>query len=876
MPTLTIGHVGLIGADLDDVEQLSGASNANGRTLDLAGTALGTTLAETKGLRDEIMAIANHADQLVPITWSGDANLDGFYRINSASFDVAALHDRGFIRFRISAELVGLAGDIVFRSVLSTGVISNDHGLTAAEVEPFHAPPAGHGAYSAVIGSVTRKSEDGDLAVYRDITDTRPLWSSTPANYLKAAAKVTVDDIVRTGLNIPNNPADWTLENGLVRVRPRRKSWGYGGSSETPNTNQPLLLPYRGTQYLHLPGSGNNRATTPDHADFDITDLELRARMSLHEWPSAARIFVTDMAFGTNGWRAYINSDSFPRLQWESSTGQIDRPATATLDSVVTLGDVFWLKITLDVDNGSGGYEVEFHYSLDDTNDPDAVTWTQLGATIVAGATTNIINPTELYEIGTDDVGNGPVMDYYYYQQLDGIDGTPILDVDFTDETALVEPFASFVENTGKTVTINRSTSGRVSTVVDKSTWIFDGTDDYITITNLPTGLFQLNDGEAITAFGIARMRSGADASPRVIEAVDSSFRWNLSLEASSRNPVAQINDGSFRTDIHSTGVSENTWFAHTGVLDRINDRIEVYVDGTSDGTPSAPGSTNAIEPTAMAIGGQPGGTSQSLWGDVSVALAFRKELTDSEITELSNWDGTVANEPSWLRTHASLALYINADDPDQQAAYMGDNQIINLADNTLTGGVLANEVGSIEVEHYNGTDWLSKIWELQTPSGTELPPWEFVSIVRNDPEESIVRLEASVAGGGRNTLDLSLRRGARHVSGYLTIPASGTIKVVRGVTEAGATFTPTGASSAAGVDAAADDDYGNRYIVGTPSSHTADTTEGGLSNASITSLGFFIGSEIGGANAQAGDLTDDVALQALALTADATRSLRR
>jgi hypothetical protein len=229
MSILTIGRVGLAGVDLDDPEQLTGASSPAERGIEISGTALGSTLAITKGQRDELIAVANLPEPAVPVTWTGDPTLDGFYRIKNSSFDIRALHDRGFVTFRVSAQYVGAAGEIVFRSKVVGTVLANDHGVTEAESAPFHAPPLGHYAYnpgSTVPSSFTRTGADGAITVYVDVDfAVSPFWSVSPANYYAGAARITVDSTLRAGLTCPNSPDDWQLENGLVRVTPN----GSGG-----------------------------------------------------------------------------------------------------------------------------------------------------------------------------------------------------------------------------------------------------------------------------------------------------------------------------------------------------------------------------------------------------------------------------------------------------------------------------------------------------------------------------------------------------------------------------------------------------------------------------------------------------------------------
>jgi hypothetical protein len=67
----------------------------------------------------------------------------------------------------------------------------------------------------------------------------------------------------------------------------------------------------------------------------------------------------------------------------------------------------------------------------------------------------------------------------YRAQQMASIGGAAVMDVDFTDRAALVEPYTTFAEAAnGSTVTINRSATGTPATVVDRP-MLVGATDDY-------------------------------------------------------------------------------------------------------------------------------------------------------------------------------------------------------------------------------------------------------------------------------------------------------------------------------------------------------------------------------------------------------------
>ena len=225
MAVLTIGRVGL-DVDIVDPDKVRESAARNGRRLSLRGVLLGSTLAESQALRDELLAAAE-LGRVSPVTWTGDASLDGFYRIRSVSVEVRSLNAAGFVPFQVELEQIGTAGDLVFRTKLTGTVAANDHGITEAESAAFHAPPRGHVAYdtgSAVPGSVVRTGSGGAIRTYRDVSFTvDPFWSIAAASsYYNAAVKVSTGATLRerAGLSVANDPGNFRLENELVRVTP--------------------------------------------------------------------------------------------------------------------------------------------------------------------------------------------------------------------------------------------------------------------------------------------------------------------------------------------------------------------------------------------------------------------------------------------------------------------------------------------------------------------------------------------------------------------------------------------------------------------------------------------------------------------------------
>ncbi|GAA1281567.1 hypothetical protein [Saccharothrix xinjiangensis] len=174
---------------------------------------------------------------------------------------------------------------------------------------------------------------------------------------------------------------------------------------------------------------------------------------------------------------------------------------------------------------------------------------------------------------------------------------------------------------------------------------------------------------------------------------------------------------------------------------------------------------------------------------------------------------------------------------------------------------------GVLEVSAYTGGAWRPKAWDVLT-GGVSIGAFDAASVLYNEPELVVIRLLRSQSSG-RITVDVSLRRGARTAELYVQAAYSSTLKVVRAAAEAGTAATGY-------VRATADDADGNRFIVGSALTHTADTAAGGISLAATTTLDAVVGVIAGGSGAVAGDQPADLFAQYLGAPAESVTAVRR
>jgi hypothetical protein len=171
----------------------------------------------------------------------------------------------------------------------------------------------------------------------------------------------------------------------------------------------------------------------------------------------------------------------------------------------------------------------------------------------------------------------------------------------------------------------------------------------------------------------------------------------------------------------------------------------------------------------------------------------------------------------------------------------------------------------TLTVGAWDGTGYDIVEWNVSvTGSATGgITSWDAVTVLRNDFELATVRMLRGTTTGasaaGRVFLDLTLRRGARFVEATLQTDASTTLGVYRPTAEAG-----TAPASGGHVMASANDAAGNRYIVITPRSFTAQTTQGGITASAATRRDFALGSVVGGSAAISGDTASAMVAQYL------------
>lgn len=175
---------------------------------------------------------------------------------------------------------------------------------------------------------------------------------------------------------------------------------------------------------------------------------------------------------------------------------------------------------------------------------------------------------------------------------------------------------------------------------------------------------------------------------------------------------------------------------------------------------------------------------------------------------------------------------------------------------------------GSLDIAAWTGGAWRSKLWDVVHGTGPAVVMGAptLISLLRNDYECVSVRLVKAL-NPGRITVDLTLRRGSRFVEVYVQHQFGTTLKLTTVTAEA--TTASTGYLTATAADAA-----GNKLVVGSSRSFTADNVQGSIARAATATLDAFVGVQV--AAAPAGDLAGDLFKQYLGVPSESVKGVRR
>lgn len=408
------------------------------------------------------------------------------------------------------------------------------------------------------------------------------------------------------------------------------------GSTTGVDTNDPLLLTHTGTNYLYLPGTTDNFASTGDSAILDgFADLEIIVRVAPSDWTPVSRTQIVAKRNAGGTTMAYtFGFTSAGLLYCLTDNGTSFFEATSSVATGFTDGDTKWLRVTRVGSTGT----IQFFTAADQASVPSS--WTQLGTDVATGLTGNLRNSTDPLTIsGYTNGVNEPYTGRIFRVIIrNGIGGTAVFDADFTTNTNQ----SSFTESSSNaaTVTINRSSAGRKSAMVTRPVWLF-GTDDYMEIADNALLDFDLTD--SFTVLAVARSHNtpasyGTLVAKRLGTGV-SDFGYWLGHNLTAFQTFVAINA------TNTSSEAGGTWTGSTAQLlgllrDVPNDRLKSSIGSTITAGNVDVSTVSMANTAALRIGRDASAGTSYYDGEIYAVAVFRSLLTSTQLGQIATYYG--------------------------------------------------------------------------------------------------------------------------------------------------------------------------------------------------------------------------------------------
>lgn len=214
-----------------------------------------------------------------------------------------------------------------------------------------------------------------------------------------------------------------------------------------------------GDAYLETTGGAVEPLAIADSPGLRITgDLDVAVKVALTDWtPAAVSCLASKFGgAGKRGWFLGINVNGRPYL-WFSANGTDllggqSSYTEANATPAFTDGQPYWVRVTVDVDNGASGHDIKYYTSTDGT------TWTQLGTTITGAGTTSFYATDSVLHIGRRIGGNAMVGKIYKAVIRSGINGKIVASPDAG--LAFPASVTTFVDAEKNTCTVGATPRG--------------------------------------------------------------------------------------------------------------------------------------------------------------------------------------------------------------------------------------------------------------------------------------------------------------------------------------------------------------------------------------------------------------------------------
>ena len=407
------------------------------------------------------------------------------------------------------------------------------------------------------------------------------------------------------------------------------------GSTSGADSNDPLFLsPVEGKPYLYLPGTNGNWASVADAAALDVTgDLQLIGRYDGTKAP-AASVTIGGKWDTPSNQRSYLVQIGTTGLMvlGVSSDGTNTNQDFLVSTSPLGAGDRWW-KIEWTAATGTAVFY--------DGGVGASPAWVSIGTD--SGPITAIHAGTATLGVGAfNNAGTGAPGTFgaKVFQVFNGIGGTKVFDVDFADAAAYNATRTSLTAVTGQTVTINRGTSGRKASVVDRPLFLL-GTDDYFEVADHNDLDFGAAGSFTIVAlyrtYGVPNGTRETYIGKKAIAGSGAAGR-HITSSTVTLAALSRLSDGATQV-ANNSGAPVVVEGRVTALVQRVNRTAQTQetklssTTDTSSASVSGVGSTSNAEP--LRIGATGGVASEFVHAEFFGAAVFAEALSDAALSRL-------------------------------------------------------------------------------------------------------------------------------------------------------------------------------------------------------------------------------------------------
>lgn len=243
-----------------------------------------------------------------------------------------------------------------------------------------------------------------------------------------------------------------------------------GSYISTPDSNDLDILGIEGTKFLSLPGISGNYASVVDHNSLDITgDIEFVCRVKFSTFSSQQSLISKNGTTNFGGYSFMLLSSGVLAVRVSNGVSETAIYTDQTMSGAgLSINNTYWVKGTLDVDNGANQKQARFYWALDSETEPTV--WNEFTVKAPSSPAISIAANALNIGIGTWHAGTTDLAKMSMYRAIirNGIGGSSVLDADFSAQSIGT---TSFVDPNGRVVTIN----GNRARIVDGSTHLYLG-----------------------------------------------------------------------------------------------------------------------------------------------------------------------------------------------------------------------------------------------------------------------------------------------------------------------------------------------------------------------------------------------------------------